>query len=75
MADARYPLLSSEEQARLSKADLASYQAKRRAFAREVEAHCDHIAEHGWLDVATDGKREVRFAVPVTLKPRPVRSY
>lgn len=75
MSEARYPLLTADEQARLSPRDLGAYQAKRRDFDREVEAHVEHIRAHGWLDVAVDGKRESRFVVPVTLKPRPVRGY
>ncbi len=48
------------------------YRAERAAFDREVELHKAHIALEGWLDVGQKG-REVRFAVPVQLRPRTVR--
>jgi len=64
---ARYRLLSADEQALLKPAELAKYQAERRAFADEVALHREHIQRHGWLDVGMQG-REVRFHVPVVLK-------
>lgn len=61
--DARYPLLTADEQVALSPDDLRRYQAWRRAFDDEVEQHKEHIARHGWLNVAKPGKPDNRYYV------------